>query len=604
MTPHVRRLLVLLGAVAVLLALSPATARAATHTVPAWIPDDCSANVQTQLNSFIAGVPDGSTIQFPAGRCYAQNDRIVVRDKRDLVIDLNGSTFRNSAANDGTLIRPNWMLLRDRNTRIQNGTIVGNFNLTGARSQARVNDATVNGVGNQFNPGVGVWGGDTVSVTDLKISKVFGDGVLTGLGYYIDGSATDPLNTPTNVRIERVEVTTTARHCISPSQGNGVWLEDSVLKDCWYGGLDAELDDPNRDVLKNVHLLRNTFDGFFMFGIALPVAGNSNTTDIEIRGNRFLTPPDNQCNQTILVGAYPTNPNTFSRVTVDNNDIVTHGLAVSFDHVVGGSLQHNKITQTDINCSYPNPTPITRVTNSSSVTVADNGPTAAGTGGSPPPAPPPPTPPPSGCSAPSSVTGTRVNTGDPTYNKADLTWTHADAADSYKVYLRWHDSGNPYSAYTSSTTRSATLFSLLASKSYDVQVTAICGAAESPRSPTLVLPTSGTATSGTTSTNPSPPPAPTDGCAAPTNLVATPLSNGKVKLDWAYAGTAAPTAFHAWIKWSNTANPWYEYATFAGSDRTGSLFSLIVGKPYDVSMTATCGSTTSPRSASIVVVPS
>ena len=336
------------------------------------IPADCSRNVEAALSAFINRVPDGSTVKFPAGACYAQKGRIEVRDKRNLTIDGNGASFKSSAPNSGLKINPNWLILRGRGVRLKNMKIAGNFRLTGKRSQQRVNEATDGGVGNQFNMGVGIYGGDGNYVTDTTIENVFGDGVTVAVAHYVEGSAADPLDNPRNVHIERVKVTSAARHCFSPSQAVGFWLEDSEANDCWYGGFDAELDNVDQK-LQDIHILRNTFDGFNMFGIVVPVAGNgTNTKDIEIRDNRFLTRPDNSCNTIIEVGIYPTNPATFRNVVVAGNSMKTHGIGVSFDHVKGGRIEANRIDYEEKGCAHPAVPPPVRVTNSSDVAMQDN----------------------------------------------------------------------------------------------------------------------------------------------------------------------------------------------------------------------------------------
>jgi hypothetical protein len=343
------------------------------RAVPLSIPSDCSQNVEAQLSRFINGLPDGTNVQFPRKGCYAQANRIEVRDKRDLTIDGNGSSFRSSAPNSGLEVRPNWLLLRGRGVRLSDMRIVGNFHLEGERSQKRVGEATVAGVGNQFNMGVGVYGGDDIHVTDMTIEHVFGDGVTTAVAQYLDGPAGQPLDVPSNVHVERVKVTKAARHCFSPNQAVGFWLEDSEAKDCWYGGFDAELDDPAQK-LQDIHVLRNTFSDFNLFGVVIPVAGDgSNTKDIEIRDNRFLTVPGPICNTIIEVGIYPTNPNTIKNVVVEGNSMKTHGVGVAFDHVEGGSIRDNRIDYEEKNCQYPNKTPPVRVTNSTGVTTQDNG---------------------------------------------------------------------------------------------------------------------------------------------------------------------------------------------------------------------------------------
>lgn len=374
------------------LQVTPAAAYPVTQSttvVPASIAADCSRPIEQELNAFLATVPNNTTIKFPAGACYAQANRIELRDKSNVIVDGQGATFRSSAENTGTrAANPNWMLLRGREILIKNMKIVGNFHLTGPRSQQRVNQASTEGEAgatSQPNAGVSVYGGDGVWITNMNIREVFGDGVLTGVSEYVENSA--PFESPRNVHVDHVTATTTARHCFSPNQVDGFWLEDSVGRDCWYMGVDAELDGVAQ-VLSNVHFLRNTFDGFTMGGIYIPVAGNGNNThDFEIRGNRFLSKPDNACNDIILVGAYESNPNVFTNVVIEGNQMLASGIGIHLDHVVGGSVKNNGVSYTEAGCNYPNVTPPFKSTNSSGVTEANNGPAAlsdtgaGGTGG-------------------------------------------------------------------------------------------------------------------------------------------------------------------------------------------------------------------------------
>lgn len=357
-------------------AAAPPPVASGVVTVPAAIAADCSANVQEQLTSFINAQPDGTTIEFPPGGCYAQADRITVRDKRGLTIDANGSSFHSSAPNRGDRTTGSWLIVRGVNVRVTDMRIIGNFHLTGARSQQRVNEATLGPIGNQFNMGIGIYGGSGIHVSDTTIEHVFGDGVTVAVAHYVAGSATHPLDSPRDVHIERVQITKAARHCVSPSQGDGVWLEDSTLTDCWYGGFDGELDDVTQ-TLKNVHVLRNTFDGFFMFGVLVPVAGaGNNTENIEIRDNTFTAGPDNRCNTTIEIGMYPSNPHTIKNVVVAGNRLQARsGLGVRFGRVEGGAITGNTVgAYHEAGCSHPARTPFAQLTNSAGVTIADNGP--------------------------------------------------------------------------------------------------------------------------------------------------------------------------------------------------------------------------------------
>jgi hypothetical protein len=180
--------------------------------------------------------------------------------------------------------------------------------------------------------------------------------------------------------------------CFAATQAIDYWLVDSSGSDCWYGGFDAE-SDFEVDKLQGIHVLRNTFRDYSSFAIWTPVPrANDNTRDIEIRNNVIETRPDGVCNQMILVGAYPNNPNQIYNAVVENNTLKERsGPGVVFDHVNGGSIRNNRDENyIEATCGHPNAIPFSRLTNSTGVVVENNGPNAAGAGGSLPPPPPPP----------------------------------------------------------------------------------------------------------------------------------------------------------------------------------------------------------------------
>ena len=293
------------------------------------------------ITAAIASCPNGSTVRFPARATYHQDGTILVRDRVDLVIDGNGSTFVSSAPNTRRVALPNWRLFKARNVTVRNMTAVGNFYPSGPRSLQTVSEQFD---GCEFNAGFAVSGGDGVFLSGLKVRNVCGDGFGTYRTEFFD--QTTPNEMPRNVHMKRVEAETTARHCFAPTQVDGIWIEDSICRDAWYGGLDAESD--NRlDPIKNIHVLRSTFEGYNHFGLVVPVAGEPGTTEnIEIRANKFLTGPDKNCNQSIQIGAYPdSNPLTFKNVVTEGNEVVAMTRAITYDHVIGGAIRNNVIRQ-------------------------------------------------------------------------------------------------------------------------------------------------------------------------------------------------------------------------------------------------------------------
>lgn len=64
-----------------------------TYTVPASIDATGGADVTTSLNDFLASVPDGATVSFPAGGQYRVEGTIWLRGRHNLTVDGNGARF-------------------------------------------------------------------------------------------------------------------------------------------------------------------------------------------------------------------------------------------------------------------------------------------------------------------------------------------------------------------------------------------------------------------------------------------------------------------------------------------------------------------------------
>ena len=328
---------------------------------------------EVAITAAIEGCRDGSTVLFPAGRRYTQANRILVKDRRDLVIDGNGSTFTTTFVGKTNTINGNWLILRGHDITLKNMHSVGTFDYTGERSLGRISpDPDFS----EANPSYGLYGVDTVHLIDVTAYGPWGDGVTTGPDEYVDGSTPDYTR---NVFIKRMHVEKTARMCWGPTSGTNIWVEDSTCKDAWYGGLDAEIDNPNQPLV-GLHVLRNTFDGFNTLGVFVPVAAaNVMTGDIEIRDNVFLTANDKQCSAPIHVGGYAeSNPALFHNVVVEGNTLLHYGPGIVLDHVVGGSAKGNTLTRlhvdgfTPVGLCGPGADEAIRVTNSSNVTVDGN----------------------------------------------------------------------------------------------------------------------------------------------------------------------------------------------------------------------------------------
>ncbi len=347
--------------------IAPPTSVQSSGETSAGVCKIAPADGQAAIGAAIRSCPDGSTVQFPAGAVYHQTDPIEVANRSNLIIDGGGSTFISSAPNTAD-VRPNWRLVKGRTLTIRNMTVEGNFKLQGPRSLPTVSNIATN----QRNSGFAVHGGDGVTITDVTVRDVFGDMVLVVPAEWTPTNANVHSEIPRNVRVIRLSGTRAARQCVAPTAVIGFWLEDSTLRDCWYGGVDFERDAVGEPI-RDAHILRNTFDGFNLFAIAGTAPGNTGDTNgIEVRGNKMLTPGDS-CISTILFGYYPDDPNQMLKIVIEDNDVKSLGNGITYDHINEGSIRNNRIEKTapDSLCGPPAPV-ATKVTNSVGVTVAAN----------------------------------------------------------------------------------------------------------------------------------------------------------------------------------------------------------------------------------------
>jgi hypothetical protein len=100
-----------------------APSNAATIDIPAAISRDCSVDVTQAIRSWIASVPNGSTVRFGSGACYRIDGTLELRDRRGLVLAGNGATFR--ATTTGGIWRSQWRALGGSNLVFRNMTVQG-----------------------------------------------------------------------------------------------------------------------------------------------------------------------------------------------------------------------------------------------------------------------------------------------------------------------------------------------------------------------------------------------------------------------------------------------------------------------------------------------
>lgn len=519
--------------------------------------DISPANNVLAIESAINGCADGTTIRFPADASYVLSDTIFVRDRHNLVIDGRNSQFTittdgetkpsiNRIApgyNQNSFNGGNWMLLRGTNITLKNIRAIGSFP-PGLNGEARditkenrpeyINDEDGDGRYRytESMSNFGVYGTDGALLQDLYGKAPWGDTVTTGTDHYVDnfynehggetrleGSNTVNLGNYTrNLTVTRVRSEEPSRMCFALTSGRIMTVQDSYCKSAWYGGTDQEIDE-YRQPLESVSFLRNTFEGFNLFGYLLPVAGVY-TSDIHIKYNSFITPPDTQCNPTIGLGGYPDNPETIKGAYIENNTMVAYATAIQLDSVAGGTIKNNKITTIEgggCGNGVGSPAPLVNVSaRSTNVAQENNGPNAPGAAGA--------------VSPPADTESPTVGINSPA-NGANVSQTiavTASASDNVGVtkveflidnQLRETDTSGPYS-FNWNTANEANGSHNVTAKAYDA----------AGNGPVTSASVSVTVNNSTTTPGDTTPP------SAPANLTAAVASNpSRVNLTWTAA---------------------------------------------------------------------
>lgn len=328
-------------------------------SVPDSIPADCSRTVEGDLMNFLGTVADGSTVRFAKGGCYGQDRTIVLRDRKDLVVDGNGATFKRlSAPNPKNPAGPNtsnasWRIIRGDKVILKNMAIRGNYDPLPRGTP---------GQGQYTDHGISIWGGLNHTVADVSIANT--DGELVGVDPDVEtagklhGGDYAKAEPSRNIVLEGIRGEHAARQCISTTAVDGFVLKDSTIVDCQQTGYDAEVD-LQGEVNRNIKVLNNTFTGVYFAAIQVPVLSlpgfEGTVGNIEIRGNT-MTQANDTCLPSVLIGD---KRGSIDGVTIAENKLLTISDGVQFNGdpagAIRGSVTNNQIRKTVDNAGCDNP---------------------------------------------------------------------------------------------------------------------------------------------------------------------------------------------------------------------------------------------------------
>jgi len=315
------------------------------YAVPASIPSDCSRPVEAELQRFLATVPDGSTIEFPPGGCYGQDDSIWVVDRHDLTFAGNGSAFKIvTTGRNTTYFRSNVRVRRGSGLTFRDLEVVG---------ACRPDQC-----GNAHIPpeldGYGQHGFNLESTADAVLDRVHVHSVLSDgveaqgtldpdVGW--DGAPTSNL-TITNSRIERA-----GRMLIGITHLDGGLIADNFIGDGPEVGIDVEVDHPGF-LGRNIRILRNTFENIHAQAFANGGLGSDpDVGNILIEGNIMSVPTDACAGSLYIRSPGPADPPLYrSGYTVRGNHFNIVGWFLQAERVKDLVVEDNVVTFREIGC--------------------------------------------------------------------------------------------------------------------------------------------------------------------------------------------------------------------------------------------------------------
>ena len=140
-----------------------------TEPVPGAISSDCAIDVTSSIRSWVASVPDGSTLSFGPGRCYRIEGVLELRNRKGLTFEGNGSTFRS--LNPPQDQRAIWRVIDSDAMTFRNMTIDGSYGSGGTFNAALQHAHAID------------LRGTAAEVANVVMTDVAGDCVNFGLGY-------------------------------------------------------------------------------------------------------------------------------------------------------------------------------------------------------------------------------------------------------------------------------------------------------------------------------------------------------------------------------------------------------------------------------------
>lgn len=312
----------------------PATAaakgpRPGIYTVPASIKGNCSAPVDAKISAWLATVPDNSTVQFGAGRCYGQDGTITLTGRKGLVIDGQGAEFR--ALTPGDSHRANWRFVDGSNLTVQNLAV------RGSDPQGAYDPAV------EWQHGFSIEGVQGMTLANVQARETWGDGIDLYRSAFSPACG-DDASSSRRIVITGSTLERNGRQGLAVVDAEQVTLQSSTINQSAWWNVDLETDD-TCDIARHIAIANNSF-GASRYGVvgSVGAGGSPQVGDVSVTDNVQTAPagPPGECWAPVWVlspdGLYR-DGYTFAR-----NTLLARRNAFEFRRVSNVSVDANAVT--------------------------------------------------------------------------------------------------------------------------------------------------------------------------------------------------------------------------------------------------------------------
>jgi hypothetical protein len=254
------------------------------YLVPASIDPTGQRDVTLDLTDFIASVPDGSRIVFPDLAKYNIEGTILIKERKDLTIEGNGSTFyaddprpeAYAVLRSGAIFPYSWGNRAQWRIEDSDNIVLRDLNIRGANAAAGTErEAYVTEL--EWQHGVAIRGARNVTIERVNIENVYGDFVYVGPG--------PKRSLSSGVVVRDGVMSGTGRMGIAVTHGEDVLIEANSLTGVRWSHIDLEPDVAS-DIVRRITIRNNIFNDARHFWIAAEGAPGL-IEDVLIEDNRI-----------------------------------------------------------------------------------------------------------------------------------------------------------------------------------------------------------------------------------------------------------------------------------------------------------------------------